>query len=390
MRPDTNVGTAVAAVRVVTVLGLVLALLTGCFRMPAPRPTAPPDPDLHELFVVAIAPWAQESQRRTGVPASVTIGQAILESGWGDSALSMYAANYFGIKCSQTRTSVTTGCVSMSTTEYDASGTGHTEVASFRSYSRVVDSFVDHGLLLRSLKRYAKAFQHTDDPAAFVTELQAGGYATDPQYATLVTNLITQYGLRRYDDLSTPAPTPDPGASSPAPTTPADSTVAVRGWVPSVYRDEYARTGGPAGPLGYPIGGRRVIGDGSVDVVVCDAGMMINTDARPISLYGPVWQAYRARQADRADLGAPTAAIETLDGVPAMRFSSGIVLARSGTPVVVSGAIGARWIAEGAEGGRLGLPTASAVQKGNLQVVTFRGGTITRDTTTNALTVAYS
>lgn len=395
MRPPSAARAVATAVARLAIAVLAVALLTGCIRTAPPRSVpAPVFPDRHELFIVSIAPWAQESQARTGVPASVTIGQAILESGWGDSALSMYAANYFGIKCSRTVTTVRTGCVAMSTTEYDTGGTGRTEVAEFRSYRRVVDSFVDHGLLLRGLKRYAKAFQHKDDPARFVAELQAGGYATDPNYARLVTGLIEQYDLGRYDGPTPVEPSTTPVEPSTTPVepveTPRDESVAVRGWVPPDYRAEYARLGGPAGPLGHPVGGRRVIGDGSVDAVVFDGGLMINTPQGVVSLHGPVWQAYRAHQTDRTRLGWPTGPVETLDGVPSMRFDSGVILARSPNPIVVAGPIGARWIAEGADTGRLGLPTKPVTVKGKVETATFRGGTIARDTSTDAVEVTYS
>ena len=384
MRPGT---VAANAVRVVVAV-LAVVSLAGCFRTTAPRSTPPPpEPDHRELFVVSVAPWAQESEKRTGVPASVTIGQAILESGWGDSALSMYAANYFGIKCSTTHTSVRTGCVTMSTTEYDSSGRASTEAARFRTYTTVVDSFIDHGLLLKSLSRYAKAFRHTDDPKKFVKELQAGGYATDPQYARLVSDLIDQYDLTRFDSGS---PSVESGSPSVERSRDADEPAVVRGWVPDDYRDAYATAGGSRGDLGYPVGGRRILGDGSAEGLVFDAGLMINSDHGVFALDGAVWQVYRTRQSDRARLGWPTGSVETLAGSPAMRFDSGIIIARSKNPIVVAGPIGARWIAEGGDTGRLGLPTKPVATKKKSETAVFAGGTITRDTTSGKVTVAYS
>ena len=68
-------------------------------------------------FINAVAPMAQESQRIYGVPASVTLAQAILESGWGGSTLSRYGQAYFGVKCSSDTGPYATNCVKLPTWE---------------------------------------------------------------------------------------------------------------------------------------------------------------------------------------------------------------------------------------------------------------------------------
>jgi hypothetical protein len=135
-------------------------------------------------FIVASAPGAQQSQREHRVPASVTIAQAILESGWGKSALAHFDKNYFGMKCF-TQGVYANGCRSHSTAECTPTGVCFTTNASFRTYASVVNSFRDHGSLLATNSRYARAFTF--------------GYATDPQYTTKLVAIMVKYNLYQYD-----------------------------------------------------------------------------------------------------------------------------------------------------------------------------------------------
>ena len=92
-----------------------------------------------------------------GVPASVTIAQAILESGWGGSELATRANNYFGIKCAAVASPHQIGCIDKATWEH-LNGNDVTVTASFRRYASMRDSFLDHGLFLTK-PRYAAAFK---------------------------------------------------------------------------------------------------------------------------------------------------------------------------------------------------------------------------------------
>ncbi|MER6784155.1 glucosaminidase domain-containing protein [Streptomyces sp. NPDC000658] len=141
------------------------------------------------------------SQVEFQVPASVTIAQAILESGWGAKHMGS-ANNYFGIKA-QTRNghvtwgSIATGFVTVPTREV-INGHSVTVQANFRSYKSMTDSFRDHGAFLRNNSNYAAAFK-TRDGIAFARAVAAGHYATDPHYADTLVRIIRQHNLLQHD-----------------------------------------------------------------------------------------------------------------------------------------------------------------------------------------------
>jgi flagellar protein FlgJ len=149
-------------------------------------------------FVGASIGPARRSLRDYRVPVSVSIAQAILESGWGRSALAVNDHNYFGIKCFGTPGPIAIGCRSYPTRECDARGC-HPTTAQFRVYRSETDSFRDHGRFLANGRRYAAAFRYTADPARFTAEIHRAGYATDPAYTQKLLRLIAVYKLYRYD-----------------------------------------------------------------------------------------------------------------------------------------------------------------------------------------------
>lgn len=169
----------------------------------APVSTVPLGPTgtmTNEQFLAASIPAAQQSQRDTRVPTSVTIAQAILESGWGRSSLSANDRNFFGMKCfNNVWGSYAAGCHAYTTQECNPAGVCSTTVATFRTYATSAASFTDHGMALKNLSRYAAAFNYTNNPNQFIAEVHKGGYATDPLYTTKLVNLMTKYNLYRYD-----------------------------------------------------------------------------------------------------------------------------------------------------------------------------------------------
>lgn len=182
--------------------------LPGCAAIPrpavpgpvAPRPVAPdpvaPDP---ATFIARLAVPARESMRRHGVPASVTIAQAILESGWGRSELAYGDHNYFGIKCFGGPGPVAVGCRNYPTSECAGLRCFPTREA-FRVYATLADSVYDHGRFLAvDNPRYRPAFAYTSVPDRFAVAIHRAGYATSPGYARAVIGLMRQYGLYRYD-----------------------------------------------------------------------------------------------------------------------------------------------------------------------------------------------
>jgi tape measure domain-containing protein len=149
-----------------------------------------PDP---KSFIAAIAAAAQASQARTGVPASVAIAQAILESNSGASGLARKANNFFGIKGRGPE-----GSMTFRTREETRGGKSYYVNAPFRAYANAEQSFEDHGRFLRENKRYAGAFQ-AQSPVDFARAIQRAGYATDNRYAAKIEKLINSYDLTKYD-----------------------------------------------------------------------------------------------------------------------------------------------------------------------------------------------
>src|SRR4051794_17599627 len=147
-------------------------------------------------FLRLAAPGAQRGAREFGVPASVTLAQGALESGWGEHHLGG-ANNYFGIKASGHDGPIPVGTVLAPTQEFT---NGHLVVVQgrFRAYRNATDSFRDHGLFLRSNGRYAPAFR-VRDPNAFARAIAAAGYATDPSYADKLISIMRTNDLYRFD-----------------------------------------------------------------------------------------------------------------------------------------------------------------------------------------------
>jgi flagellar protein FlgJ len=168
-------------------------LLPYCGQAGASVPSGSPS-----AFVGRVAPAARITRRRYGVPASVTIAQAILESGWGRSMLTRRDHNYFGIKCFGGPGPLAVGCRRYATSECGRDGC-HRTSAQFRVYRAPSASLADHAYFLRSRARYRPAFRWTRDPDRFAREIHRAGYATSPTYATTLIRIMRKYGLYRYD-----------------------------------------------------------------------------------------------------------------------------------------------------------------------------------------------
>ena len=131
---------------------------------------------------------AKKDMKEHGVPASITLGQGILESGAGTGPLSAQANNHFGIKCHKEW--------SGPSVSYDDDAVGEC----FRKYNHPHESFIDHTQFLKTRERYAPLFKlELDDYAGWSHGLKTAGYATDPAYATKLITLIEKYQLYRYD-----------------------------------------------------------------------------------------------------------------------------------------------------------------------------------------------
>ena len=130
---------------------------------------------------------ARREMATYGIPASITLAQALLESNAGDSKLAVNSNNHFGIKCR-------TKCLGCTCRNYG----DDTRYDMFRVFDTVADSFREHSILLNTA-RYAKLKRHGKDYVKWAHGLKACGYATDPNYGTKLIKIIENLGLDRYD-----------------------------------------------------------------------------------------------------------------------------------------------------------------------------------------------
>lgn len=135
--------------------------------------------------------WKDEAiaqMNQTGIPASITLAQGILESADGNSPLARYANNHFGIKC-------------------HADWKGESFIQDddrsnecFRKYDNAEESFRDHSIFLSTRSNYTKLFDlASTDYKGWAHGLKSAGYATNPQYAYLLIQIIEENDLNEYD-----------------------------------------------------------------------------------------------------------------------------------------------------------------------------------------------
>ncbi len=146
---------------------------------------------------------AHAVQIRTRVPSSVILAQAILESSWGRKPIAS-ANNYFGLKAFEksdgtvTYGQVATGWTWAWTKEWD--GTQYIDSRErFRTYASMADSFDDLGRLYSQNARYAAAMEQTDNPREFARQIARAGFATAPDYADRLIQLMDAQNLYQYD-----------------------------------------------------------------------------------------------------------------------------------------------------------------------------------------------
>lgn len=143
-------------------------------------------------FARLLGPAARESAKRTGVPASVTLAQAALETGWGRATIGD-AKNLFGIKGTGPA-----GSITVPTKEY-VNGRYITINGSFRKYNNWGESLDDHARLLSQGSRYRNAMANKNNPDQFARELQKAGYATSPTYAQTLISIMKSNNLYQFD-----------------------------------------------------------------------------------------------------------------------------------------------------------------------------------------------
>ncbi len=145
-----------------------------------------------DQFVETMLPLAKDAAARIGVDPVMLVAQAALETGWGKSIMRQQdgssSHNLFGIKAAGSWK----GPEARAITSEFRDGKMVKETADFRSYNSYADSFHDLVSLLQNNNRYKEVVNSADKPEQFVKELQKAGYATDPDYASKISQIAKQ------------------------------------------------------------------------------------------------------------------------------------------------------------------------------------------------------
>lgn len=139
-------------------------------------------------YLRIFGPIAQTEMRKFKIPASITLAQGLLESGFGEGRLAIEGNNHFGIKCHS---------------GWDGKRIYHDDDEKgecFRVYEDARSSYRDHSLFLSERNRYAFLFRLGEkDYRAWAKGLKKAGYATDPKYPQKLIRLIDRFELNKYD-----------------------------------------------------------------------------------------------------------------------------------------------------------------------------------------------
>lgn len=140
-----------------------------------------------EEYILTYKDAAIREMIESGIPASITLAQGLLESNNGNSRLAVKGNNHFGIKCHGWKGHKI----------YEDDDERH---ECFRKYRSVEESYHDHSLFLMNGPRYSFLFEYDQtDYKSWATGLKKAGYATSPTYAEKLIGLIEQYQLHQYD-----------------------------------------------------------------------------------------------------------------------------------------------------------------------------------------------
>jgi flagellum-specific peptidoglycan hydrolase FlgJ len=139
-------------------------------------------------YIDTFSDVAQREMEAYGIPASITLAQGLLESGFGKGALAKKTNNHFGIKCHKGWQG-----------DYDFHDDDE-KGECFRKYNHPMYSYRDHSLFLTGRSRYASLFElRNDDYKRWAKGLKLAGYATDKRYPQKLISLIEQYQLYQFD-----------------------------------------------------------------------------------------------------------------------------------------------------------------------------------------------
>ena len=142
-----------------------------------------------DVYITNYRNIAVEEMLRSGIPASITLAQGMLESDNGNSSLAIDANNHFGIKCHKT---------------WDGEKVYHDDDKKnecFRKYNSANDSYRDHTDFIKNTNRYAELFNNkSNDYKSWAKGLKNAGYATSRTYADDLIRIIEENNLNKFDD----------------------------------------------------------------------------------------------------------------------------------------------------------------------------------------------
>lgn len=190
-------------------------------------------------FIELQSEMAVREMWRTGIPASITLAQAIVESSWGNGPLAVEGNNYFGIKCNNWNGE----SIYQKDDDYK---NGKLIASCFRKYESIDESYIDHSNFLMKGARYASLFNlSSTDYKGWAKGLKAAGYATDRQYAEKLIEKIESYQLYQYDriqqniNVESGLATHNSGSATPTTATNSDLEVPAAFELPDDYVPNY-------------------------------------------------------------------------------------------------------------------------------------------------------
>lgn len=172
---------------------LILIILFVSFAFKSKDPAIP--------YISNYKDIATREMQRTGIPASIKLAQALLESEYGKSPLAISANNHFGIKCGSRWTGKVYNKI-----DDDLDSLGNIIESCFRAYENAAESFIAHSDFLTDPKkksRYGFLFEiPTSDYQQWAVGLKKAGYASDPLYPEKLIRIIEKYELHKLDNNS--------------------------------------------------------------------------------------------------------------------------------------------------------------------------------------------
>ena len=149
-----------------------------------------------QSFIETLLPYAQKAAKALGISPAALIAQSALETGWGKKVISSpdqeSSFNLFNIKANK---SWQGKHVSKNSLEVE-NGVGIKRQSNFRSYNNIAQSFNDYQSFIQKNQRYSQALEQGDNADRYIEELQKAGYATDPQYAQKIKNIMNDSNFK--------------------------------------------------------------------------------------------------------------------------------------------------------------------------------------------------